>query len=63
MGQISETHKIMKIRTYSVGLVLFSALLLAGCGLKGPLYMPGKTEPKAKENQPTQTTEQNQPQS
>jgi predicted small lipoprotein YifL len=31
---------------------LLAALLLAGCGNKGPLVLPGQQEPKHKKSQP-----------
>lgn len=55
MGQITESHKIMKMRTYSVGLVL----LLAGfcCGMyNGPF----KPQPLSKPAQQQTAQPQNQ---
>ena len=63
MGQITESHKIMKMRTYSVGLALSLAGLLTGCGLKGPLYMPKQEPAKQQTAQPQNQTDNHQTQS
>ena len=63
MGQITESHKIMKMRTYSVGLALLLAGLLSGCGLKGPLYLPQQPPAKQPTAQPQNQTDNHQTQS
>ena len=63
MGQITESHKIMKMRTYSVGLVLLLAGLLSGCGLKGPLYMPQQKPVPQQTAQPQNQNDNHQTQS
>ena len=63
MGQITESHKIMKMRTYSVGLALLLAGLLTGCGLKGALYMAKQEPAKQQTAQPQNQTDNHQTQS
>lgn len=63
MGQIIESHKIMKMRTYSVGLALLLAGLLSGCGLKGPLYMPQQKPVQQQAAQPQNQNDNHQTQS
>jgi hypothetical protein len=53
----------MKMRTYSVGIVLLLAGLLSGCGLKGPLYMPQQPPAKQQTAQPQNQTDNHQTQS
>jgi predicted small lipoprotein YifL len=63
VGQITESYKIMKMRTYSVGLALLVAGLLSGCGLKGPLYMPQQQPVKQQAAQPQNQNDNHQTQS
>lgn len=63
MVQITESHKIMKMRTYSVGLALLLTGLLSGCGLKGPLYMPQQPPAQQQTAQPQDQTDNHQTQS
>jgi predicted small lipoprotein YifL len=63
VGQITESHKIMKMRTYSVGLALLLAGLLSGCGLKGPLYMPQQKPAQQQTAQPQNQNDNHQTQS